>query len=138
MYEKEVTSTWNPSNRKFLREKRKSSLKFKTKNWDFGREEWNNYCCKFVLLCKLELLIDQWSKEKSNQRIVLQKGRKTWRKEGRETVKERDLWEEERSELVTVRVWGEKKQREEGKSEKTYHEREKASKNYVSHGYRRR
>ena len=29
-------------------------------------------------------------------RIVLQKGRETWRKERRETVKERDLWEEER------------------------------------------
>ena len=39
MYEKEVTSAWNPSNGKFLREKRKSSLKFKAKNWDFGREE---------------------------------------------------------------------------------------------------
>ena len=138
MYEKEVTSAYNPSNRKFLREKRKSSLKFKTKNWDFGREEWNNYCCKFVLLCKLELLIDQWSKEKSNQRIVLQKGRETWRKERIETVKERDLWEEERPKLVTVRVWGEKKQKEERKSEKTYHDREKAPKNYVSHGYRRR
>ena len=39
MYEKEVTSTCNPSNGKFLREKRKSSLKFKAKNWDFDREE---------------------------------------------------------------------------------------------------
>jgi len=39
MYEKELTFAWNPSNRKFLREKRKSSLKFKAKNWDFGREE---------------------------------------------------------------------------------------------------
>ena len=56
----------------------------------------------------------------------------------REIVKEGDLWEEERPELVTVRVWGEKKQREERKSEKTYHEREKTPKNYVSHGYRRR
>ena len=80
----------------------------------------------------------QWSKEKSNQRIVLQRGREIWRKERRETIKERDLWEEERPELVMVRVWGEKKQREEKKSVKTYHEREKASKNYVSHGYRRR
>ena len=42
------------------------------------------------------------------------------------------------TELVTVRVWGEKQQREERKSEKTYHEREKTPKNYVSHGYRRR
>ena len=41
MYKNEVTFSWNPSNRKFLREKRKSSLKFKAKNWDFGREEWN-------------------------------------------------------------------------------------------------
>ena len=43
-------------------------------------------------------------KKKSNQRIVLQRGRETWRKERRETVKERDLWEEERPKLVTVRV----------------------------------
>ena len=39
---------------------------------------------------------------------MLQRGRETWRKERRETVKERererDLWEEERPELVTVRV----------------------------------
>ena len=109
MYENEVTSTWNPSNRKFLREKRKSSLKFKAKNWDFGTEEWNNCHCKFVLLCKSELLTDQWRKKKSNQRIVLQTGRETWRKERREIVRERDIWEEERLELVTVRVWGEKK-----------------------------
>ena len=53
--------------------------------------------------------------KKKNQRVVLQRGRETWRKERRETVKERerererDLWEEERPELVTVRVWGEKK-----------------------------
>ena len=32
MYEKEVTFAGNPSNQKFLREKRKSSLKFKAKN----------------------------------------------------------------------------------------------------------
>ena len=41
---------------------------------------------------------------------MLQRGRETWRTERRETVKEgerereRDLWEEERPELVTVRV----------------------------------
>ena len=55
-----------------------------------------------------------------------------------ERERERDLWEDERLELVIVRVWGEKKQRKERKSEKTYHERENAPKNYVSHGYRRR
>ena len=38
--------------------------------------------------------------KKSNQRIVLQKGKETWRKERRE----KDLWEEETPELVTVRV----------------------------------
>ena len=43
-------------------------------------------------------------KKKSNQRIVLQKGKEIWRKERRETVRERDLWEEERPELVIVRV----------------------------------
>ena len=64
MCEKKVTSTWNSLNQKFIREKGKSSLKFKAKNWDFGREEWNNYHCKFVLLCKLELLTDQWRKKK--------------------------------------------------------------------------
>ena len=32
----------------------------------------------------------------------------------------------------------EKKQREERKGEKTYHEREKVPKNYISHGYRRK
>ena len=37
-------------------------------------------------------------------RIVLQRGRETWRKERRDTVKKRNLWEEERLELVTVRV----------------------------------
>ena len=43
-------------------------------------------------------------KKKSNQRIVLQRGRETRRKEKRETIRERDLWEEDRAELVTVRV----------------------------------
>ena len=43
-------------------------------------------------------------KKKSNMRIVLQRGRETWRKERREIVKERDLLEEERPELVTIRV----------------------------------
>ena len=42
--------------------------------------------------------------KKSNQRIVLQRGGKTWRKERRETVRERDLGEEEKPEFVTVRV----------------------------------
>ena len=75
----------------FLEKKRKSSLKFKAKNWDFGREEWNNCHCKSVLLCKSELLTDQWrKKKKSNQRIVLQRGRETWRKERRETARERE------------------------------------------------
>ena len=46
MYKKDLTFAWNPSNPKILREKEKSSLKFKAKNWDFGREEWNNYHCK--------------------------------------------------------------------------------------------
>ena len=43
-------------------------------------------------------------KKKSNLRIVLQRGRETWKKERRETIKERDLWEQERPELVIVRV----------------------------------
>ena len=61
---------------------------------------------------------------------MLQRGREKWRKERRETVKERDLWEEERPELVTMSVRGEKKQRKERKSEKTYQEREGAKKLY--------
>ena len=84
MCEKEVTSTWNPSNQKFLREKRKSSLKFEAKNWDFGRDEWNNYRCKYVLLCKSELLTNQWGKGESNKRTVLKRGRETWRERERE------------------------------------------------------
>ena len=55
-----------------------------------------------------------------------------------ETVKERDLWEEERPELVIMRVWGEEKKKEERKSEKSYHERENVPKNYVSHSYRQK
>ena len=49
--------------------------------------------------------------------------------EKRERERERDPWEEERQEFVTVRC-------EERKSEKAYHEREKVPKNYVSHCYR--
>ena len=72
---------------------------------------------------------------------MLQGGREIWRKERRETVRERegerDLWEEDRLELMTLRVWGEKKQREEGKWESLPWERED-TKNCVSHGYERR
>ena len=42
--------------------------------------------------------------KKFDQRIVLQRGRETWRKERRDIVREKDLWEKERPELVTVRV----------------------------------
>ena len=41
---------------------------------------------------------------------MLQRGRETWRKERRETVRERerererDLWEDDRLELMTLRV----------------------------------
>ena len=69
--------------------------------------------------------IDQSVKEKkSNQRIVLQRGRNGEKREDRQLERERDLGEEEKPEFVSVRVWGEKKQREERKSEKTYRERE--------------
>ena len=60
-------------------------------------------------------MINEGKKKKSNKRIVLRRGKETWRKERRETIRERDLWEEERLELMTVRVWGERKQREERK-----------------------
>ena len=49
-----------------------------------------------------------------------------------ERERERDRWKEERPKLVTVRVWGENKQSGEWESEKTYHDRENAPKNYVS------
>ena len=58
--------------------------------------------------------------------------RETVRERERERERERDLWEEERLKLVTVRVWGERKKKEERKSEKAYHEREKAQKNMFS------
>ena len=39
----------------------------------------------------MKLLTDQWRKKYIyNQRIVLQRGRETWRKERRETVRERE------------------------------------------------
>ena len=41
-------------------------------------------------------------RKKSKQRIVLQRGRETWRREERQI--EKDLCEEERLEGVTVRV----------------------------------
>ena len=82
MYEKEVTFSGNPSNQKFLREKRKSSLKFKAKNWDFGRKEWNNYHWKFFSFASRSYWPISEGKKKSNQGIVLQKKkRETWRKE---------------------------------------------------------
>ena len=59
------------------------------------------------------------------------------KREERRLERERDLWEEDRLELMTLRVWGEKKQREEGKWESLPWERED-TKNCVSHGYERR
>ena len=54
--------------------------------------------------------IDQSVKEKkSNQRIVLQRGRNGEKREDRQLERERDLGEEEKPEFVSVRVWGEKK-----------------------------
>ena len=90
MYEKEVTSAWNPSNRKFLREKRKSSLKFKAKNWDIGREELNNYRCKFVLLCKSKL-----RKKKYNQEMCY-RGEKKHVEKREERQLEREIYQRRR------------------------------------------
>ena len=47
----------------------------------------------------------------------------------RERERERSM-EEGRPELVTVRVWGKKKKREERKSERVYHEREIVFQNF--------
>ena len=100
--EKKVTSSWNPLNRKVLREKRKSSLKFKAKNWDFSRGEWNNYHCKSVLFYKSDLLTDQWGGKNLIKELC-------YRGEKKHGERERDLWEKERTELVTARVWRENK-----------------------------
>ena len=108
MCRKEVTSAWNPSNQKFLRERRKSNLKFKAKNWDFDREEWNNYCCKSILLCKSKLLINQWGKKNLIRELCYREKEKHGERE-REREREREIWEEERPKLVIVRVWKDKK-----------------------------
>ena len=50
------------------------------------------------------------------------------KREKRDSYKEIDLWEEERSELVTVRVWGEKEKGREKKWESLPLEREDAKK----------
>ena len=91
MYEKEVTSTWNPSNWKFVRENRKSSLKFKAKNWDFGREDWNNYRYKFVLLCKLELLTNRWRKKNLIKELCY-RGEEKHREKREERQLEREIY----------------------------------------------
>ena len=74
MCKKELPAIYQTKN--FLEKKIKSSLKFKINNWDFGREEWNNYHCKYVFLCKLvernEIITEYWGeKEKSNKRTML-------------------------------------------------------------------
>ena len=95
MYETEVTFAWNPSNQKFLGEKRKSSLKFKAENWDFVREEWNNYRCKFVLLCKSELLTNQ-CREKNLIREFCYRGEEKHREKREERQLEREIYEKRR------------------------------------------
>ena len=68
-----------------------------------GREEWNNY----------------WAMRGKNLiRELCYKG------EERERERERSIYGEGRPELVTVRVWGKKKKREERKSKRAYCERE--------------
>ena len=117
MCKKEVTFVWNPLNRKFLREKIKSSLKFKAKNWDFGREEWNNNCCKSVFLCKSELLTDQWGGKK--RELYYRGGEKHGEnRDERQIEKEKDLYEEGRLELVTMRVWGLRREKVKGREKK--------------------
>ena len=62
--------------------------------------------------------------------------RDSQRERERERERERDMGREETRVSDSEGVRREKV-REEGKSEKTYHKRKKASKNYVSHNYRR-
>ena len=63
----------------------------------------------------------------------LVKEKETWRKERRQTVREIDL----RGETRVSDSEGVRREKANGR-EKAYHEREKAPKNYVSHGYRRK
>ena len=84
MCKKEVISDCNPSNRKFLREKIKSNLKFKAKNWDFDRKEWNNYRYKSTFLCKSDLLTEQWGEKKNLIRELCYRGKE---KRERESAK---------------------------------------------------
>ena len=119
MCKKEVTSAWNPSNWKFLREKIKSSLKFKTKNWNLGREEWNNNCCKSVLLCKSELFINQCGKKNIIRELYYRGEEKHGEKrDERQIEREKDLWKEGKSELVTMRVWEQRREKVKGVEKK--------------------
>ena len=66
-------------------------MKFKAKNWDFGREEWNNNCCKSVLLCKSELLTDQWEKKKKRELYYRGEEKHGENRDERQIEKEKDL-----------------------------------------------
>ena len=66
-------------------------MKFKAKNWDFGREEWNNYHCKSILLYKSELLTDQWG-ETNIIRELCYKGEEREREGEREREREREIY----------------------------------------------
>ena len=85
------------------------------------------------------IAVDQFvRRKKSNQRIVLQRGRETWRKERRETDRERSMGREEtRGSDSESMMRREKKKREERKSERVYCEREsRCQKLFVSYDYR--
>ena len=105
MYEKEVAFAWNPSNRKFLREKRNQAWNSKQRIKILVEMNEIITTTNLFSFASLSCWLISERKKKSNQRIVLQRGKETWIKERRE----KDLWEGERPELVTVRVWGEKK-----------------------------
>ena len=68
-------------------------MKFKANNWDFGREEWNNYHCKFVLICKSELLTDQWREKKNLIRELCYRGKEKHgeKREVRQLERERSM-----------------------------------------------
>ena len=102
MYKKEVTSAWNPSNRKFLREKRKSSLKFKAKiEILVEKNEIITIANLFSFTSKSYWHISEGEKLYSENCVI--KGKRE-----RERERERSM-EDERPKLMTVKVWGEKK-----------------------------
>ena len=88
MYEKEVTSALNPSTENFLEKKENQAWNSKQRiEILVERNEIITAANLFSFASRNYWPISEGKKKKSNHRIVLQRGRETWRKERRETVK---------------------------------------------------